>query len=415
MLKRFNAFVALALTLLAMRVAGQGSLPHVRFDRVFPALSLERPIWMSEAPDGSGRLFIVEQGGRILIAAKGSDGRDPRLFFDISTREPEFGNEAGLLSLAFHPQFRSNGLFYVYYNQKISGRNLPADRWRFLVSEFHVSDTNRDIADLSSERILLDVREHNPTHKGGEVAFGPDHFLYIGLGDGSDGGDPSFNGQNPSVLMGKILRIDVDRRESISNAPPLAYGIPPDNPFVSEPDYPIYGARKEIYALGLRNPWRFSWDRATGDLWCGDVGQDQWEEIDLITKGGNFGWSIREGSHHFKPGPPGAQLIDPVLEFPHNPKLSNDCRFPNHAPGMCVIGGYVYRGAKFPAITGVYFYADYVLGTIFGLRYENGRVTDYKTLLEQPKNVDSFAEDADGELYAITLDGCIFALTPSSQ
>jgi glucose/arabinose dehydrogenase len=414
--KRLNAtqfITLLALIGFLPIIAAAESLPQVKLARIFPALKLERPLWMSEAPDGSGRFFIVEQEGRILVAQEGSAGDSAKVFFDIRARKPQFDNEDGLLSMAFHPGFQSNGLFYVYYTQKISGKVLPVDRWRCLVSEFRVSPTNRDAADLSSERILLDVSERNPTHKGGEVAFGPDGMLYVGMGDGSSAGDPLFNGQNPSVLMGKFLRIDVNRRESPpgGNRPPLPYGIPADNPFVAEPDYDSYGARKEIYALGLRNPWRFSWDRLTGDLWCGDVGQECWEEVDLIVKGGNYGWSVREGAHHFKPGPEGAHYIDPVIEFPHNPNLLAQSHFPKHAVGTCVVGGYVYRGRQFPKLQGVYIYADFTLGTIFGMRWRDGKVIDYGTLLEQPKNIDSFAEDISGGLYAITLDGCIFAIT----
>lgn len=389
-------------------------LPAVQLQRIFPKLRAERPVWMCQAPNDPDRFYIILQEGRALTVPNNSDGSQSSVFFDITDRHPKFDEEDGLLSLAFHPQFASNRLFYVFYTQKISGRIIPFDRYRCLVSEFRASDSTPPIVDLTSERVLLDVREPNSTHKGGEVAFGPDGFLYIGLGDGSGAGDPLFHGQNPCTLMGKILRIDVSRPDPAPDQThaTLPYGIPADNPFVGEPDYGGFGGRKEIYAWGLRNPWRFSWDRATGDLWCGDVGQERWEEIDLIVKGGNYGWSTREGFHFFRPAPDGARYNDPVIEFPHDAKLLPQSPFPKHGVGTCVIGGYVYRGAKYPGLQGIYFYADYTLGTVFGLRRENGKVTAYGTLLEQPKNIVSFAEDAQNELYALTLDGGVYAIVP---
>jgi glucose/arabinose dehydrogenase len=280
------------------------------------------------------------------------------------------------------------------------------------LSELKTPD-DRARADLKSERVLLEVPQPFSNHKAGQLAFGPDGFLYVALGDGGGGNDPMNNGQNTAMLLGKILRIDVNGRTTLHVANTetnLPYAIPADNPFSHEEDLYEHSVRKEIWALGLRNPWRFSFDPETGDLWCADVGQDKWEEINLIMKGGNYGWCVREGTHHFKPGPEGAHYIDPVMEYPHNPSLTNEAKFPDHSIGMCVIGGYVYRGKKFPALRGVYIYGDYVLGTIWGFRYRDGKVVEHSTLLKQPKNITSFAQDADGELYALTFDGKIFSI-----
>lgn len=325
----------------------------------------------------------------------------------------------GLMSMAFHPGFKTNGLFYIFYSQQNSNPKgvFPG---RSLVSELKVSSADPNRADLESERVLLEVPEPFRNNQGGQVGFGPDGYLYISLGDGGSNNDPFNSGQNTSTLLAKILRIDVNTRLAAGTGKHrkvLPYGIPADNPWMGEPDMPgNSGVRKEIYAWGLRNVWRFSWDRQTGDLWAGDVGEQLWEEVDLIVKGGNYGWCVREGMHHFKPGPTGAQFIDPVIEYPHKPELLAQSKFPRHSIGLCVIGGYVYRGKKYPSLDGIYFYADYVLGTIWGLRYMEGKVADYGTLLAQPKTITSFAEDCTGELYVLSFsernDGHIFAIEP---
>jgi glucose/arabinose dehydrogenase len=381
-------------------------LPKIELQPALSELNLKLPVWLEEVPDGSGRIVILEQDGRILIVPKDSDGKDAKEFLDIVDRKPHVDLEEGLLGLAFHPQFKTNRLFYIYYNQQNPRRSV--------VSEFKTLADNPDRADTKSERILMEVPQPFENHKGGQVSFGPDGFLYIGLGDGGRGNDPFNNAQNTASLLGKILRIDVNTRTTVNfrgKPETLQYGIPTDNPLVREPDLYEYGVRKEIWAYGLRNPWRFSWDRETGEMWAGDVGQDQWEEVDLIVKGGNYGWCVREGFHHFKPGPLAAQYVDPVIEYPHKPELLAQSRFPDHSIGASVTGGFVYRGRKYPALRGVYVYADYALGTIWGFRYRQGKLVEHGTLLEQSKNIASFAQALNGELYALAYDGHVYSVT----
>lgn len=381
-------------------------LPKIAFTPIFPEYTFQLPVRMEEAPDGSQRFFIVEQDGRIRVLPKPARGAEAKVFLDIADRQPHLSYEQGLLGLAFHPRFKTNGLLYIYYTQH--------NPWRSVISEFKTAPDDPDRVDLESERILMEVPQPSDVHNGGQISFGPDGMLYIGLGDGGGQNDPFNNGQSVSSVLGAILRIDVNTRSTSgppANQKVLPYGIPADNPFVREPEFWENSVRKEIWALGFRNPWRFSWDRQTGELWAGDVGQDKWEEINLVVKGGNYGWCVREGAHHFKPGPKNARYLDPVIEYPHDPKLLAESKFPTHGVGACVVGGYVYRGKKYPALRGVYLYADFVAGTIWGMRQRSGKVTAQATLLTQPKNITSFAEDLEGELYALTYDGGVYSIT----
>jgi len=403
-----------ALIFASTTVLGADSLPTVDLAVAFPELKFNRPLWMEEAPDATKRLFVVEQGGKVFVFPRESGAKDPKVFLDITNRKPQEQNEEGLLAFAFHPQFKANGLFYIYYSQQAPKRSV--------LSEVQVSKSDPDKADLATERIILEVPQPYWNHNGGTVVFGPDGDLYLSLGDGGAGGDPHSVGQSGHHLLAKILRIDVNSRTG-----KLAYGIPKDNPFVGKDDKgnpkadPFdtrpEGLRPEIWAYGLRNVWRMSFDRETGELWAGDVGQDKWEEVDLITKGGNYGWSVREGFHEFKNQKPQGKPLDPVIEYPHNPGLAADCKFPDHSAGLSITGGYVYRGKKISALRGVYVYGDFAAGTVWGLRYENGSVSVHGKLVKEnsTRSIASFAEDTEGEVYVLAFDGKIYQIVEAAQ
>jgi glucose/arabinose dehydrogenase len=323
------------------------------------ASGLSRPVDIQNAGDGSGRLFIVEQAGVIRILQ--NDALIEAPFLDIRELVDDGGNEQGLLGLAFHPDYESNGFFYV---------NYTGEGGHTVIARFHASG---NAADLNSQAVLLRVEQPFPNHNGGALAFGPDGFLYIGLGDGGAGGDPFGNGQNINALLGKILRIDVNRGEP--------YAIPSDNPFGTE-----------VFHYGLRNPWRISFDSATGDLWIGDVGQGQYEEIDYLgagAKGGvNFGWDRYEGRHDYESGDPLTNHTPPMFEYSHD-------------EGCSVTGGYVYRGAM-PEWQGVYFFADYCSGRLWGaLHYQSAAEESFKSALLYQTGVQilTFGVDEAGEVY----------------
>jgi len=341
--------------------------------------SLNAPVDLQSPHDGSGRLFVVEQQGMIRIVSNAS--LMPTPFLDIHN-QVDFGGEKGLLGLAFHPNYSQNRRFFLNYDHVLSGQ------MQTVIAEFQTSPSNPNQADPTSERILFTVNQPFPNHKGGQLTFGPDGFLYIGLGDGGSAGDPLGNGQSLQTLLGKMLRIDVEHT-SLG----LPYAIPSDNPFLNGTD------RGEIWAYGLRNPWRFSFDAPSGRLFAGDVGQDRFEEIDILQKGGNFGWNIMEGLHCFQPasGCNMTGLILPIAEY-------------DHSQGDAVIGGYVYRGTVIPQLVGTYLFGDFQTGTIWGLR-ENPPGTWTRTqLLSTGKNISSFGRDDAGELYVLDYSGTVLRL-----
>jgi Glucose / Sorbosone dehydrogenase/Putative binding domain, N-terminal len=382
---RLLALVALALVFFPV--------PLLAAIQLIPLVSsgLSSPIFVGHAADGSGRLFIVEQGGIIRVLQPGAS--TPTVFLDIHTKVVA-GGEQGLLGLAFHPQYATTGRFFVDYTRAGDGT--------LVIAEYHVS-ADANVAS-PTERVLLTIpHPTNTNHNGGMLAFGPDGFLYIGVGDGGSANDPPNNAQNTDVLLGKILRIDID--------PPVGSGLP----YVSPPDNPFFGAttgRDEIFAFGFRNPWRFSFDRATGQQWVGDVGQGAREEVDTpIVKGGNYGWRVFEGF--------ACTNIDPGLCTPAS------YRFPifdyAHAGGRCSItGGYVYRGSQGALPPGTYVYGDYCTGEI--LAWDG---STQSVLLDTAMNISSFGEDQAGELYVVNLGGtvsriasspsCTYAISPTSQ
>jgi glucose/arabinose dehydrogenase len=335
---------------------------------------LSSPIDFQPTDDSTGRIYIVEQAGVIRILQNGA--LLPTPFLDISSRV-NFSGEMGLLGAAFHPAFAQNQHFYVNY-VRMSGGLIQT-----VIAEYQVSAADPSQADPASERILITVNQPFTNHKGGQLAFGPDKFLYIGLGDGGSGGDPLGNGQNLQTLLGKMLRIDVDHTTGT-----LPYAIPADNPFASG------GGLPEIWAYGLRNPFRFSFDTATGKLFVGDVGQNRYEEVDILQKGGNYGWNVMEGMHCYSPatGCNMSGLMLPIAEY-------------DHTEGNAIIGGYVYHGTAIPGLVGSYVFGDFGAGKIWRLTQDSNGAWQRVLLLSGGPNMSSFGRDSTGELYVVNYGG----------
>ena len=347
----------------------------------FPNLSFNRPVDFQHPNDNSNRIFVLEQEGIITVFENQPAVATKSTFLDIRGKVNDSGNEEGLLGLAFHPDYKTNGLFYVNYTA--SGPR------RTVISRFHVSQDPLK-ADPASEVVILTYEQPYSNHNGGQVSFGPDGYLYIAAGDGGSGGDPKNNGQNRSALLGKILRIDVNKQEDNKH-----YGIPPDNPFANNSN----GYRKEIYAFGLRNPWRFSFDSETSELWTGDVGQNDYEEIDIIEKGGNYGWKIMEGKHCFEPSADCNRdnLKSPIHEY-------------GRGQGISVTGGFVYRGAALPELVGKYIFADYGSGRVWALSAKDKSNPVNTELMKIDFNISSFGIDSHEEIYMCAFDGKIYRI-----
>ncbi len=344
---------------------------------------LQRPLLLTNANDGTNRMFIVEQDGHIWVATEVDGAIQKQPFLDVSGIVGTNGNERGLLGLAFHPQFKTNGQFFIDYTD-VNGNTVVA-RYNVLASDPNASDPN-------SAAFVIQIKQPYPNHNGGNLAFGPDGYLYIGMGDGGSQGDPNGNGQNPKALLAKLLRLDIDSAQP--------YAAPKDNPFATNPDF-----APEVWAMGLRNPWRFSFDRLTGDLYIGDVGQNQYEEVDFqpAGQGGvNYGWNIMEGSHRYSGEPEKAGLTAPIAEYSHGDN------------GCSITGGYVYRGASLKALDGVYFFADYCSGKIWSTFRDASGTWQTNLFMDTNFSISSFGQDEAGELYVVNQGGSVLKLVAAS-
>ena len=376
---RLRLLLALA-TLAPLALASSSAHAAEPFTLANVADGLRSPVYVTSAP-GDKRLFVVEQGGTIRTISNGKVNARP--YADL-TRYVVSGGEQGLLSVAFAPTFAKTGKLYVYFTNKKGNE---------VVWELHARKGAASVR--PGHRQLLEIPDTESNHNGGQLQFGPDGMLYVGDGDGGGGGDrhgEHGNGQNPGVLLGKLLRIDPSTRTGS-----LPYGIPKGNPFVGKDGY-----RPEIWALGLRNPWRYSCDRTTGDLWIGDVGQDSWEEVDHLAKGvagANFGWNRYEGTHDFAKDTPlaGGRLTSPVAEY-------------SHSEGCSITGGYVYRGKRIAGLSGRYVYADYCSGKLWTLATSGGAPRDVSSVVSDAgvKSIVSFGEDGSGMLYVCSAQGQLY-------
>jgi len=344
------------------------------------ATGLNSPLDLQTPEDSSGRLFVVEQAGKIRLIKNGS--LEPTPFLDI-TSKVTFEDEMGLLGVAFHPNYSSNRRFYINYVR--GGASAP----QTVIAEYQEQAGNPDVADPASERILLTVNQPFTNHKGGQLGFGADGFLYFGLGDGGGAGDPNGNGQSLTTLLGKMLRIDVDHTSTGRQ-----YAIPIDNPFAGG------GGLPEIWAYGFRNPWRFSFDVSTNRLIVGDVGQEHFEEVDIVERGGNFGWNTMEGLHCYNPasGCNMAGLELPIIEY-------------DHSEGAAVIGGYIYRGSAIPDLVGSYVMADFESGKLW-MASESGGTWTRTLLLSTGRNISSLGQDAAGEIHVVDYNGSVLKVVP---
>ena len=373
-LKLYNYQFGLILLIASCSFQQDTAIPAAPWttSEAFPGLKFDNPVDFTHANDGTGRLFVLEQEGKIQVFQNNQAVKSSSVFLDIKSKV-SYGGETGLLGLAFHPDFKTNGYYFLNYIRKLSGK------LETVIARYKVDRSSKNQTDLASETILLTFEQPYANHNGGGLKFGNDGYLYIATGDGGSGGDPNNNAQNKRSFLGKILRINVDGTDKGN------YGIPVDNPFTGNRE----GFTEEIYAYGLRNPWRISFDSVTNTLWAGDVGQNKREEIDIIVNGGNYGWRRKESIDCYNPGSDCAdpEFIDPVMDMPQ----ANGER--------SITGGFVYRGKKLPSLVGKYIFGDYVSGKVFALETQNGKVTKNEILTNRVGSISSFGVDADDELY----------------
>jgi glucose/arabinose dehydrogenase len=406
-LARFTFVAALLVALAGSNVLAD--LPKLKTEVAFPNLRFDRPVALAYPDDGSNLLFVAEQHkGTIQSFPDEKDATDVKEFFKLAAPLNR-DNEEGLLGLAFHPKYKRNGEFFIYYSahDTVDGKH----KRRSVVSRFKVSKDDPRKADSSTEeRIWVSAEDPFPNHNGGCIAFGPDGYLYISLGDSGAADDPLTTGQNPKDWFGSILRIDVDHP-----ADGKPYGIPSDNPKVRDSKFADWAP--EVYCIGLRNVWKFSFDKATGTLWAGDVGQNKYEMVHVIENGGNYGWSIVESFHPFKPrqkADPASKITKPIVEYPHGP--NDDPKRKDF--GQSITGGYVYRGKALPSLDGVYVYGDFQSGRIWGVKAKDGKAVEAGELTDVDKSklpIAAFGEDAGGDLFILAFDGKIHRLVPAGD
>ncbi|MBI5473023.1 MAG: PQQ-dependent sugar dehydrogenase [Ignavibacteriae bacterium] len=381
----------LSLIFLACKSESPAQPTAFSWQQAFPNLpTFSSPIELVHSGDGTNRLFVAQQRGLIYVFQNSSTVNTRKIFLDLSDRVSPTGGEAGLLGLAFHPNYRANGYFYVNYTNSLSG-SLTS-----YIARYQVSPSNPDSAVKASEQILLTIPQPYSNHNGGKVAFGPDGYLYLGFGDGGSGNDPGNRAQNRAELLGKVLRIDVNSTSGGNN-----YAIPPTNPYAGN----TQGWRQEIFAYGIRNPWKFSFDAETGALWLGDVGQDSREEVDMIVSGGNYGWRLMEGNICNPSVNPNCQdtagLIRPVWDYP------------NAGSDVAVTGGYVYRGSAIPSLRGKYICGDYGSGKNWMLSYNGAGSATAELISDEAFAISTFGVDESNELYCCSYSssGRIYKLT----